>query len=75
MNKQNGTLKIERTTKFKGFDIAKTSFTTDKFTCKAKIDDNGDPCSNFCEIQRVRIDGEKKPPIISFFEASAGYVL
>ncbi len=48
-------------TKFKGFDIAKTSFTIDKFTCKSKIDDDGNPCSNFCEIQRIRIDGDSKP--------------
>lgn len=60
MNKEAGTL-TNNVTKFKGFDIAKTSFTIDKFTCKAKRDDNGNLCSNFCEIQRVRIDGEKKP--------------
>ena len=40
-------------TRFKGFDISKTPYTVDKFTCKA--------CSNQCEIRRVRIEGEKKP--------------
>ena len=60
MNKEAGTL-TNNVTKFKGFDIAKTSFTIDKFICKAKKDDDGNLCSNFCEIQRVRIDGEKKP--------------
>ena len=61
MSKDNGTLTNGKATKFKGFDIAKTSFITDKFTCKAKKDDSGNLCSNFCEVQRVRIDGDKRP--------------
>ena len=40
-------------TRFKGFDVGKTEFSLDRFTCKS--------CSNLCEIQRVRIVGEKKP--------------
>jgi len=51
----------DTSTKFKGFDIAKTDFSTDKFTCKAKKNDLGEYCSNFCEIQRVKIDGDNKP--------------
>jgi predicted CoA-substrate-specific enzyme activase len=39
-------------TRFKGFDISKTQFKVDSFTCKE--------CSNQCNIRRVRIDGEKK---------------
>ncbi|MEN8119642.1 MAG: acyl-CoA dehydratase activase [Bacteroidota bacterium] len=45
-------LKDEIKTRFKGFDVGKVKFTLDRFTCKS--------CSNQCEIQRVRIDGEKK---------------
>jgi predicted CoA-substrate-specific enzyme activase len=40
-------------TRFKGFDISKIPYKVDRFTCKE--------CSNQCEIQRVRIEGEKKP--------------
>jgi len=40
-------------TRFKGFDVGKTEFSLDRFTCKS--------CSNMCEIQRVRIVGETKP--------------
>ncbi len=40
-------------TRFKGFDVSEVPFTQDKFTC------NG--CSNQCEIQRVKIKGQKKP--------------
>ncbi|MBN2864055.1 MAG: hypothetical protein JXN62_12890, partial [Bacteroidales bacterium] len=40
-------------TRFKGWDISKIPYTVDKFTCKK--------CPNFCEIRRVRIEGEKKP--------------
>ena len=40
-------------TRFKGFNVSELPFTIDKFTCKA--------CSNQCEIQRVRIDGQQKP--------------
>ncbi|RLD84469.1 MAG: CoA activase, partial [Bacteroidetes bacterium] len=39
-------------TRFKGFDVGKTEFKLDRFTCKS--------CTNLCQIQRVRIDGEKK---------------
>lgn len=52
---------IEKTTRFKGFDVGKSSFTIDKFICKSKLNDKKEPCSNFCEIQRVRIEGEKRP--------------
>ncbi|MFZ5942146.1 MAG: acyl-CoA dehydratase activase [Bacteroidota bacterium] len=38
--------------RFKGFDISKTPFTLDSFTCKE--------CSNQCNIRRVRIEGYKK---------------
>ena len=40
-------------TRFKGFDVSRTPFTLDRFTCKS--------CPNQCEIRRVRIEGEKKP--------------
>lgn len=40
-------------TRFKGFDISKTPYKVDKFTCRE--------CSNQCEIRRVRIEGENKP--------------
>jgi predicted CoA-substrate-specific enzyme activase len=40
-------------TRFKGWDISKIPYTVDKFICKK--------CPNFCEIRRVRIEGEKKP--------------
>ncbi len=40
-------------TRFKGFDVTKVKYKLDKFTCKK--------CSNQCEIQRVRVEGEKKP--------------
>ena len=43
----------DQKTRFKGFEVAKLPFVLDKFTCKS--------CSNFCEIQRVRIEGESKP--------------
>lgn len=51
----------EKSTRFKGFDVGKSSFSIDKFTCKSKLNDKKEPCSNFCEVQRVRIEGEKKP--------------
>ncbi|MEO0126847.1 MAG: acyl-CoA dehydratase activase [candidate division WOR-3 bacterium] len=38
-------------TKFKGFDLAKKSYKTDSFVCKH--------CSNECEINRIKIEGEK----------------
>lgn len=38
-------------TKFKGFDVSKVPFTTDKFTCNK--------CSNHCEIRRVKVEGQK----------------
>ncbi|MGD2034005.1 MAG: acyl-CoA dehydratase activase-related protein, partial [Bacteroidales bacterium] len=40
-------------TRFKGFNISKVNYDTDKFFCKK--------CSNHCEIRRIRIEGEKKP--------------
>lgn len=40
-------------TRFKGFDISKTPYTVDIFTCKA--------CSNQCQIRRVKITGEENP--------------
>ncbi len=40
-------------TRFKGFDISKIPYTTDRFTCKS--------CANQCEIRRIRIQDEKKP--------------
>ncbi|MFN8255236.1 MAG: acyl-CoA dehydratase activase [Bacteroidales bacterium] len=46
-------MKPGQKTRFKGFEVAKLPFVLDKFTCKS--------CSNFCEIQRVRIEGESKP--------------
>ncbi|MFH1320363.1 MAG: acyl-CoA dehydratase activase [Bacteroidota bacterium] len=47
-------------TRFKTFNISKTSFSIDKFTCKAKFNDKKEPCSNRCEIRRVKIEGSKK---------------
>ena len=38
-------------TKFKGFEVSKTPFTADSFTCKK--------CSNYCEIRRIKVEGEK----------------
>ncbi|MBN1415641.1 MAG: hypothetical protein JW973_11110 [Bacteroidales bacterium] len=40
-------------TRFKGWDISKIPYTVDKFICKK--------CPNYCEIRRVRIEGEKRP--------------
>ncbi|MBN2611886.1 MAG: hypothetical protein JXB00_10055, partial [Bacteroidales bacterium] len=40
-------------TRFKGWDISKIPYTVDTFICKK--------CPNFCEIRRVRIEGEKRP--------------
>lgn len=45
-------MKENQNTRFKGFHISELPFTIDSFTCKE--------CSNHCEIQRVRIEGEKK---------------
>lgn len=45
--------KTGKQTRFKGFDVTKVNYKLDKFTCKK--------CSNHCEIQRVRVEGEKKP--------------
>ena len=39
--------------KFKGFHVSDLPFTIDSFTCKS--------CSNNCEIQKVKVSGEKKP--------------
>ena len=39
--------------RFKGFQISKTNYETDNFTCKS--------CANHCEIKRVKIEGESKP--------------
>lgn len=46
-------MKPGQKTRFKGFNVSEIPFTLDKFTCNA--------CSNQCEIQRVRIEGQKKP--------------
>ncbi len=40
-------------TGFKGFELGKKPYLVDRFTCKT--------CSNQCEIQRVKIEGEEKP--------------
>ena len=40
-------------TRFKGFQVSEIPFTVDRFTCKK--------CSNYCEIQKVKLAGEKKP--------------
>ncbi|MFQ5335856.1 MAG: acyl-CoA dehydratase activase-related protein, partial [Flavobacteriales bacterium] len=61
MHNENGRPSGGKTTRFKGFDVGKSSFTIDKFTCKSKWNDKKEPCSNCCEIQRVRIEGEKRP--------------
>jgi len=60
VNNKNA-VKKETKTRFKGFDVGNSSFTIDKFTCKSKLNDKKEPCSNFCEVQRVRIEGEKRP--------------
>jgi predicted CoA-substrate-specific enzyme activase len=39
--------------KFKGFEVSKTTYKTNNFVCKH--------CSNHCEIKRVIVDGEAKP--------------
>ena len=39
--------------RFKGFHVSDLPFTVDSFTCKS--------CTNNCEIQKVKIGGEKKP--------------
>jgi predicted CoA-substrate-specific enzyme activase len=46
-------MKEGQKTRFKGFEVAKLPYALDKFTCKS--------CTNYCEIQRVRIEGDKKP--------------
>ncbi|MBU0765213.1 MAG: CoA activase [Bacteroidetes bacterium] len=48
-------------TRFKGFDISKVGYTMDKFTCRSKLDDKKQPCSNRCEIRRIKIEGERRP--------------
>jgi predicted CoA-substrate-specific enzyme activase len=40
-------------TRFKGFEVSKLPYTLKKFTCHQ--------CTNLCEIQMMRIEGEKKP--------------
>ncbi len=47
---------MERTgaeTSFRGFDLARLSYTLDSFTC--------DGCENACSINRVRLEGEERP--------------
>ncbi|MBN1118307.1 MAG: hypothetical protein JXA77_13945 [Bacteroidales bacterium] len=39
--------------KFKGFEVSKTSYETSNFICKS--------CANHCEIKRVKVEGETKP--------------
>jgi predicted CoA-substrate-specific enzyme activase len=41
-----------QSTRFKGFEIYDLPFSLDSFPCKK--------CTNYCEIQRVRVGGEKK---------------
>jgi predicted CoA-substrate-specific enzyme activase len=43
----------QKETRFKGFEVSKIPYSVDKFTCKA--------CSNYCEIRRIKIEGEPKP--------------
>ena len=44
-------MKNGQKTKFKGFEVSKVPYATDKFICQK--------CSNNCEIRRVKIKGEK----------------
>lgn len=46
-------MKSGEKTKFKGFEVSKTTYKTNNFVCKH--------CSNHCEIKRVIVDGEAKP--------------
>lgn len=46
-------MEANQKSRFKGFEVSKVSYSTSKFTCNA--------CSNICEIQKVKIEGEKKP--------------
>lgn len=39
-------------TRFKGFDVARSRYTMDRFGCHG--------CSNQCEIHRVRVEGERR---------------
>ncbi|HDK17548.1 MAG TPA: CoA protein activase, partial [Nitrospirae bacterium] len=43
----------QRTTTFKGFDLSKRKYEIKSFECKG--------CDNLCEINRVKIEGEKDP--------------
>jgi predicted CoA-substrate-specific enzyme activase len=43
----------DQKSKFKGFQVSKTSYETSNFVCKS--------CANHCEIKRVTVDGETKP--------------
>lgn len=38
-------------TRFKGFEVSQTQFSTDTFVCKK--------CSNHCEIRRIKVEGQK----------------
>jgi predicted CoA-substrate-specific enzyme activase len=40
-------------TRFKGFEVSKTTYKTSNFVCKH--------CANHCEIKRLKVDGETKP--------------
>jgi len=48
-----GEMKNGDPSRFKGFEVSKTTYLADSFVCKA--------CANHCEIKRVRIEGENKP--------------
>ena len=48
---RNALAKNEKT-RFRGFHLSTASYKVDNFTCRE--------CTNDCEIQRVRIEGEKK---------------
>lgn len=43
----------DQKSKFKGFEVSKTSYETSNFVCKS--------CANHCEIKRVIVEGESKP--------------
>jgi predicted CoA-substrate-specific enzyme activase len=42
-----------RDTRFKGFDVSRSRYTVERFTCHS--------CANQCEIRKVKIEGEKRP--------------
>ncbi|MCK4515116.1 MAG: hypothetical protein KAU31_07655, partial [Spirochaetaceae bacterium] len=42
-----------RKTRFKGFDVSRSKYTIERFTCHS--------CANQCDIRKVKIEGEKRP--------------